>query len=175
MPFHGRPLLHHAVATFSAIEDIREIILVTGHQTAEIQSSVCDFDVRVVHAQRHAEGMSASLRCGVEALSASCDAFFVALGDMPHVAPETISHLIQTMIQHHAVAVAPAYQGCRGHPVLFSRALVPQLLTLTGDKGARAILQHIDIMLIDVDDPGILKDYDTPESFGEDYSDGSIS
>ena len=49
--------------------------------------------------------------------------------------------------------------------MLFARALAPQFLALTGDRGAKEILQQSDITLVDVNDPGILKDYDTPESF----------
>ena len=164
-PLAGRPLLHHALNTFCGHSGIREVILVTGHQSAQVQASTHGFDARVVHAQHHADGMSASLKCGVQALRTSCDAFFVALGDMPHVCPSTLEQLISTMDRHQSPIVAPSHQGRRGHPVLFARALAPQFLALTGDRGAKEILQQSDITLVDVNDPGILKDYDTPESF----------
>lgn len=162
----GRPLLHHVLATFCTSQHVQDVILVTGHQAVDVQSSISAFDVRVVHALNYIEGMSVSLRCGVEVLNASCDAFFVALGDMPHISPVTIAQLIVHMNQQRAPVVAPCYQGHRGHPVLFDCALAPQFSTMTGDRGARQILQRNDVALVDVNDPGILKDYDTPESFG---------
>lgn len=63
-----------------------------------------------------------------------------------------------------ADAAAPVFQGQRGHPVLFARALLPQLLALTGDEGARQVLRGLGdrLALVETDDAGVLLDVDRP-------------
>lgn len=55
------------------------------------------------------------------------------------------------------------HDGRRGNPVAFSRAHLPDLLRLTGDAGARSLLQYYPVQLVEVDDPGIHLDIDRPQ------------
>jgi molybdenum cofactor cytidylyltransferase len=106
--------------------------------------------------------MGASLGCGVAA-SRDADGWAVALADMPWIAAATIRRVVDAL-QHGADTVAPTYRGARGHPVGFARRHLAALLALTGDTGARVLLRaeaHA-VTLIDVDDPGIVRDVDTP-------------
>jgi molybdenum cofactor cytidylyltransferase len=82
---------------------------------------------------------------------------------MPWIAPATIGAVADALIAG-ADLVAPAYRGERGHPVGFSRRYCASLAALTGDAGARALIEgHRDgLTLIDVDDAGVLRDVDTP-------------
>jgi len=61
-----------------------------------------------------------------------------------------------------APAAAPVFQGQRGHPALIGAALLPKLLTLTGDAGARAILKELGdrLALVEAPDDGVLFDVD---------------
>jgi molybdenum cofactor cytidylyltransferase len=85
----------------------------------------------------------------------------VALADMPRIRPETIARVAQVLMAG-ADIVAPSYQGDRGHPVAFGRKFLQELQLLTGDSGARAIVQRNQAMvkLVDGDDPGVLLDID---------------
>jgi molybdenum cofactor cytidylyltransferase len=105
--------------------------------------------------------MAASL---VHALQATQDAdgWLIALADMPFVAPDTMETLAHA-IGHGADIAAPVYRGQRGNPVAFSREHLPRLLRLEGDRGARGLLQEFPVREVRVDDPGILRDIDTPE------------
>jgi molybdenum cofactor cytidylyltransferase len=107
------------------------------------------------------QGMAASL---VHALQAAQDAdgWVIALADMPFVQPETMATLAHA-IGHGADIAAPVYQGRRGNPVAFSSEHLPRLLQLQGDQGARSLLQEYPVREIHVDDPGILRDIDTPQ------------
>ncbi|MFW6094587.1 MAG: nucleotidyltransferase family protein [Pseudomonadota bacterium] len=89
---------------------------------------------------------------------------FVALGDMPWVRTDTLVRLRQTAAAAPADAmVRPAHRSVPGHPVAFGRDHVPALARLTGDRGARALLEaHPHVRLVEVDDPGVLADLDTP-------------
>ncbi len=108
-------------------------------------------------------GMGRSLAWGVAA-TPSADAWLVALGDMPEVAPDTIRSLIRAL-RAHAPLVAPEFGGRRGHPVGFSRRWYAQLLALDGDRGARDLLaaHPLELQQIRVQDPGVLLDLDYPE------------
>jgi molybdenum cofactor cytidylyltransferase len=108
-------------------------------------------------------GMAASL---VHALRASLpykpDAWLVALGDMPHVAPGTLRALADAL-----AAGAPVLDGRRGNPVGFGRIHLEALLTLSGDQGARRLLQTCPVTEVAVEDPGIFADIDTPADLSD--------
>lgn len=119
--------------------------------------------LRLVHAERAAEGLAQSLRAGVASLPADCTGVFVFLGDMPRVAPGLAGRLAGALASG-ALAAAPTFEGRRGHPVLFGRALFPQLLALDGDRGAAAVLAGLGeaLALIPSPDAGVLFDVDRP-------------
>ncbi len=112
---------------------------------------------------RHAElGVGASLAAGVGA-AAEADAWIVALADMPYI--DRRSHqAVVARLREGASLAATQYRGRRGHPVGFSRQWLPQLTSLTGDQGGKAILEsHPEqLVLCPVDDRGVLLDIDTP-------------
>jgi len=119
--------------------------------------------LRTVVSENAHEGMGESLKTAIAA-TADADAWIVALADMPFVRPAT--HLaIERALRRGALIAAPAYRGERGHPVGLSGRLSDELLALQGDAGARFILKSNarDIRLVEVDDPGVLKDIDTPQ------------
>ncbi len=106
--------------------------------------------------------MGASLACGVSS-TPDATGWIVALADMPWVLPETIARVAAAVTEGAPVA-APFHRGERGHPVGFGRVCHSALAALTGDEGAKSIVAaHRDSLArIDVDDPGILRDVDTP-------------
>ena len=122
--------------------------------------------LRIVPCANADEGMGRSLASGVIATS-DADAWIVALADMPWIASTTIRS-VAAALEDGASIAAPAWRGTRGHPVGFSRPHFGALCALEGDAGARAILvAHADeITLLDVDDPGVVRDVDTPADLG---------
>jgi len=119
--------------------------------------------LRVVHCPGHAEGMGATLRAGVAGLPPDAAGVFVFLGDMPRI-PVAVLPQLAAAAGAGAPAAAPAFEGRRGHPVLFSRTLFPQLLALAGDEGARAVLRGLGdrLALVESPDAGVLFDVDRP-------------
>jgi molybdenum cofactor cytidylyltransferase len=114
------------------------------------------------------EGMGVSLASAVRA-SGDATGWIIALADMPYIRPQTIAK-IATSLAAGAAIVAPAYRGERGHPVGWSARFRAQLEALRGDAGARSVLgQNADaVTLIDVDDPGVCRDIDTPDDLRRD-------
>ncbi|MFU5351712.1 molybdopterin cofactor-binding domain-containing protein [Pseudomonas aeruginosa] len=112
-------------------------------------------------------GMGHSLAAGVAAARNSpARAIAVLLGDMPWIAADTLERLA-AMATPEAI-VFPLYDGQRGHPVLFGRAFWDALAQLDGDQGARRVLlAHRPAWReVPCDDPGVLRDVDTPAALG---------
>jgi molybdenum cofactor cytidylyltransferase len=106
-------------------------------------------------------GMAASLVHALRHAGTESDAWLVALGDMPHVAPATLAALRDALAGGAPIAV-PVHAGRRGNPVGFGRTHLDALLTLEGDQGARRLLQTCPVTEVPVDDAGIFLDIDTP-------------
>jgi molybdenum cofactor cytidylyltransferase len=105
-------------------------------------------------------GMGESLTTAIEH-TRGAEGWLIALGDMPHVRPDTMRALVAT-IERGARIAAPVFEGRRGNPVAFSSFHLPLLLALEGDQGARAILKSHVVSEVTVDDAGVVRDIDTP-------------
>jgi molybdenum cofactor cytidylyltransferase len=105
-------------------------------------------------------GMGYSLAHGVYAAREAAG-WVIALADMPRIRPSTIQ-AVAAAISSGALVAAPVYRSARGHPVAFSSKLRNELGALTGDSGARAVLERhaSEIQLVDCDDPGVALDVD---------------
>src|SRR6185312_10755774 len=100
-------------------------------------------------------------------LPADADGAFIFLGDMPRV-PTVVLQRMADAVVGGAQAAAPIFEHRRGNPVLIARSLFPQLLALTGDAGARGVLQGLGerLALVESPDDGVLFDVDLPEHLG---------
>ncbi|MCY1558621.1 molybdenum cofactor cytidylyltransferase [compost metagenome] len=83
---------------------------------------------------------------------------------MPWIAESSLRALVAKASAGRIVF--PVHHDERGHPVLFGRAFWPELQRLTGDEGARRVLRaHASAWVaVGVDDPGVLRDVDSPEA-----------
>jgi molybdenum cofactor cytidylyltransferase len=155
-------LLEGALAAAFAAP-VRSVTVVIGADAEAVAAAARSFDPRilVVHAPDHAEGMGASLRAGIASLPADADGAFVFLGDMPRVPTSVLRRMAEAVVAG-AQAAAPVFEGRRGNPVLLGRSLFPDLLALTGDAGARGVLQGLGerLALIESPDDGVLFDVD---------------
>ena len=142
-----------------------EVVVVTGHQRAEVKEALSHYPVRLAHNPDFAEGMAASIRVGVEAAVGE-KGYLFALGDMPQIAGTTMLKVAEALTSTKAIAV-PVSNGRRGHPVAFGSAHQGALLALTGDRGARPVLAKnaASVVEIPVEDEGIFVDVDTQESY----------
>lgn len=169
-PYGDGVLLDAALATALAAP-VRGVTLVTGADADRVAdvARVCAARLgradrlTVVHAPDYAEGMGASLRTAAAALPSDTAGVFVLLGDMPRIPPGVFAPLADA-VRTGAPAAAAVFHGQRGHPALIGRALIPQLLTLTGDAGARAVLKGLGerLVLVEAPDDGVLFDVDRP-------------
>jgi len=162
----GKTLVRHA-AEAALTGGLDPVVVVTGHQAAEIEKSLAGLPVAFVHNPDFAEGLSTSLKTGIESLPADCAGAMVLLGDMPGVTHELVTRVGAAFdpAKGRNICVATA-QGERGHPVLWGRQFFAELMRLSGDMGARGLMAAHPENIVEVvaGNAGPLTDIDTPEA-----------
>jgi molybdenum cofactor cytidylyltransferase len=169
-PWRGGVLLDGALAV-ALDSPAQAVMLVTGADAEDVAAAARGLADRrgqggrlnLVFARRHAEGLSASLRAGLAALPNDASGVLVFLGDMPVIPPDVPVRLAAALAEG-AIAAAPVRRGQRGNPVALSRALFAQIEALSGDRGARAVLDGLGkrLVLVEIEDDGVLIDVDRP-------------
>lgn len=126
-------------------------------------------DARRIPVPDAREGMNASLRRAVAALPEQVPAVMVMLADMPLLTPDDLKKVLQTYANEPdpLIVRATTEDGAPGHPVIFSKDLFADLMALTGDTGARDIVDAHADRVISVPLPGhhARLDIDTPEDW----------
>ena len=159
----GKSMVRRTVEAVRAAA-VDPVIVVTGHEAEAVGAALRGLDVTIVRNPDFAAGLSTSLRAGIGALPEDCDAVLVALGDMPAVSGADIDRLIAAfdLVEGRSIVV-PVHQGKRGNPVLWGAAYFPEIMTLTGDAGARRLLTDYAEAVTEVElGAAVLTDIDTP-------------
>lgn len=160
----GRTVIDHALdildafAFDAAVCVVRPNSSVTEHVASRIRTVV----------NPHADlGMGTSLAVGVAALP-PVDAAFILLADMPDIPAGLFAQTVAATASG-ADIVVPVHNGQQGHPVLFARRCFPDLMALTGDTGAKAVIRSgaYTVVPVESDSPGILRDIDVPGDLDE--------
>lgn len=142
LPLGGLPLLAHALrhATASSLD---QVVLVLGHEAAAISAALGESaaPVKIVVNPNYAAGQSTSVRAGLDALDPTSHAALFLLGDQPQVGPGLIDALLTAYRATNPPLVVPTYGGRPGNPILFDRALFPELAAIEGDEGARGVVR----------------------------------
>ncbi|HEY0837015.1 MAG TPA: nucleotidyltransferase family protein, partial [Azospirillum sp.] len=162
----GRALVARTVDAALASR-ARPVIVVTGHQQAEVTAALAGRPVQFVHNPNYADGLSTSLRAGLGAVPADADGALVCLGDMPEVGGAVLDRLISAYDPAEGRAICvPVAGGKRGNPVLWDRSFFAEMAGVAGDTGARHLIgANPDQMVeVPVDDDGVLRDVDTPDA-----------
>lgn len=140
-PWRGRPLVR-AVAEAALASRAAGVFVVTGHESEAVRAALDGLAVRFVANPDYAQGLSTSLRAGLNAVAPTADGAAILLGDMPLVSADLIDALIAAFEgRADALAAAPRGETGLGNPVVLSRALFAQAMALGGDKGARALVE----------------------------------
>jgi molybdenum cofactor cytidylyltransferase len=164
LEIEGTPLLLRAVEAALA-SPAWPVVVVLGANAEKIRLVLARRPVLVTENAAWAEGMAASIRAGVTTLqqfSRHLDAAVIALCDQPAFSAETIARLIATQRATGRSIAAAHYAGRNGAPALFLREHFPTLTSLTGEEGARALLNDDPGRVAPVDLPALAIDLDTP-------------
>jgi CTP:molybdopterin cytidylyltransferase MocA len=155
--------LERLVRVFSGV--CSQVLVVLGHEAERIQKA-CPISVDVAVNEAYHLGQLSSLRCGLGRVNPGSGAVMYAPVDYPLISSSTVRELAARYAPGDSFVI-PRYEGRRGHPVLFSAALIPEFLALPPDRTARDVVHsHVaTTRYIDVPDPGILNDVDYPHEY----------
>jgi molybdenum cofactor cytidylyltransferase len=162
--FDGVPLVRRSVEAALASGADR-ICVVTGYRADDIEAAIAGLGVDVVRNPDFASGMASSLRTGLSAVRDTADGLLVLLADMPGVTPGHLDRMIAAFRQENGTAIVRAIsEGKRGNPVILPAVTFDAIARLTGDIGARPVIERSGLAVIDVDigDAAHI-DTDTPE------------
>jgi molybdenum cofactor cytidylyltransferase len=162
----GVPMVARVVDNVLA-SHARPVIVVTGHERERVEEALAGRPVIFAHAEHYAEGLSASLKAGLAALPEEAEGFLVCLGDMPLVSGAMLDRLIAAFDPEEGRAIVmPTFRGKQGNPMLWSREFLPEMMSITGDVGARHLVgRHADRLVeVEMADDAVLRDFDTTEA-----------
>jgi 4-nitrophenyl phosphatase len=167
LTWEGQPLIVHAADT-AWMAGLQPVIVVVGAAAVDVASSLASRPVQIVRNYRWEEGLSSSLYTGIAALPAETDAAIFAPVDQPLITPRLLQQLVARWHESGQDIVVPrTADGQQGTPVLFSRRYFSELAALRGDVGGRVLLERYAdrVAYLNVDNPHILTDVDTPEAY----------
>lgn len=158
----GEPVIRRTVSGICAAGFCETIVVVGAEHTA-VAASLEGVACKMVKASNWSDGISASIRVGIEALRQDIEGLFLFLGDMPLVPIDLCSELAD-LAKKSGYAARPQLGDVPGHPVAFVKEALPDLLALAGDEGAGSLLRGAGPKLayLPTIDEGTILDVDTP-------------
>lgn len=165
----GGPTFVAALVQVLQAAGLGEVTVVAGaHPDAVRQALESVTGVQLLLNPDWPSGQLSSLLTALAALETpELEAVVVALVDSPFVRPATVRRLLERWRETGAPIVRPALDGRHGHPVIFDRATFEDLRAAPLDRGAKAVLtaRAAELLDVEVDDPGVLADIDTPDDY----------
>jgi molybdenum cofactor cytidylyltransferase len=177
LDWKGEPFVR-AVTKTALLSGLSPVVVVTGANAERVESAVDGLHAILVRNEDWKTGQASSIRAGIEYLvqpssPATGGAIFL-LADQPQLT----GSVIRALLEQHAVGlypiVAPMVIDRRANPVLFDRATFPDLLTLEGDVGGRAVFHKHHVEYLPWHDDRLLLDVDTPEMYQRLISDETL-
>jgi molybdenum cofactor cytidylyltransferase len=159
LDLYGRSIIRRSIESMLDLCD--KIIVVGGHRIEKLKEAIGDMpNVKVVKNKHVKHGMFSSARAGVSQVEA--ERFFILPGDQPLVLRSTY----EALLDQTSDIVIPRYKGKKGHPVLFNGSCKSEILAMPDTEILRNYIHaKNDVAVIDVNDPGIGMDVDTPEDY----------
>lgn len=157
----GEPLLLRVVRRAAAAAERTWVIL--GAHADELKPILADAPVAVRINPQWSEGLAGSIRTGIEHLPPSCDGVMLVLADQALIGAEDFSELAESWRRAPECIAAAQYRERIGAPAIFPRRLFAELRRLTGDVGARTVLEHRLHEVHSVPMPSAAFDLDSPE------------
>jgi molybdenum cofactor cytidylyltransferase len=161
LPYRNQTFLDTLIGLFAA--RCQPVIVVLGAAAGDIRERVVRPATFVVNPD-YPRGMTTSLQCGLRMVPANAEGVLFTLVDHPAVAPSTIDALL---VPPRPLLRVPRYGGDRGHPIWFSRDLIPEFLAIPDGGAANEVVHRHrpQTEFVDLDDPGVVADIDDPEAY----------
>jgi molybdenum cofactor cytidylyltransferase len=164
----GNQTLIRRTIDIALATDLRPVVLVIGANKAAIAPEIVDLPITIIDNPMWEQGMSSSVKMGMAALwmtQKEVEAVLILVCDQPYISVSLLENIVENYQTTQKPIVACRYSNEIGVPALFDRSMFEELLTLTGDKGAKpVIIKNLDkTNFIDFDKG--MTDLDTPEEY----------
>lgn len=165
--FEGKTLLRRAVET--AIESIcKPVVVVLGANFENTNAEIKDLPVEICFNENWQSGLSSSIKTGIENLQkieANISAVIITLADQPFIRANHINNFAEKFYRSPKRIIAAKYNGTTGIPALFAREIFDDFFELSGDKGAKLILEKRRETLETIEMTEAAFDIDTQQDF----------
>lgn len=166
LPFQGMTVIEKVIGNVLA-SGLKNILVVTGSGKEDLVRVIGKMPVEWCFNESWKDGMLSSVQCGIRSLPEDCEAILVCLGDQPMTDPETLRKLVQVHGNTDRGIIIPVFRKKRGHPILIRKKYFSEIEKLDPEKGLRMLAHEFpdDVLEVESDNPGILKDIDTPDDY----------
>jgi molybdenum cofactor cytidylyltransferase len=165
-PFDGKTMIEKVIENVIH-SGVDKTLVVVGSHSNEILEVIEHLNLIHCYNDNYKEGMLSSVKCGVRSLPANYDAVLVFLGDQPMIPKEAVNMVINAYKSSDKGIVIPTFQNKRGHPLLIDRRYNEEIEKLEESEGLRALAVKFadDVLEVETNLPGILRDIDTREEY----------
>jgi len=143
VPLAGKPLIVWTVEAALASR-LNRVVVVLGHDHAAVGATIAGLvaagRVTTVVNEAYREGQSRSVIAGLDAVRGRCSGAMFLVADQPLLTAGIIDALIAAHVRKATGICLPTHDGERRNPVIFAERFFPDILALTGDLGARAVI-----------------------------------
>jgi len=167
LPWGTETVLSHVITVFRKA-GLEDILVLTGGAREQVENEIAYLNIRTIFNEQFTQGeMLSSIQCGIRSLTHKTQAILIGLGDQPQVQARSVRMVCDAYRESNSKIVVPSYNMRRGHPWLIERSLLHDLMILESPQAPRDFLNahRKKIQYVNVDDPGILADLDTPEDY----------
>ncbi len=171
LPFHDKPMLETVIMNVTG-SDVYNTIVILGSGKEALEELTRKYKVTNCYNDNYKEGMLSSVQCGFRNVPTDSDAVLVFQGDQPLICTSTINKVINAYRSSDKGIIIPVYRRKRGHPILIDKRYRNEIEKLDARKGLRSLtyIYPEDILEVETDDPGILRDFDTYKDYKEEIN-----
>lgn len=162
-PIDGEPMVRRVVKT-ALSSSVDEVIVVVGFEAEKVKEALKGLSCKVVENPDYATGgQSSSVKCGVKHIDENTDAVMILPGDVAFIDAKVIDKVVDEYRSKRAKIVVAAYKGRAGHPILFDRSLIPEILAIDeAGYGLKAVVNKhkAEVLYVEANTPNVLLDID---------------
>ncbi|MCY3911762.1 MAG: nucleotidyltransferase family protein [Chloroflexi bacterium] len=142
IPWGDLTLVAHQVRTLASLDEVAEVIVVTGHRAEDVRAALNGLRARTVHNPDYAQGRATSVARAARALPEDCDGVLLVSVDQP-LHPDALADLVAGWRAAPGDIVRPLHEGKHGHPVIFPGDLRAELAAVDdATEGPRAVVRR---------------------------------
>ena len=165
--FKGKLLVNYAVQSIIKSK-IEKLIIVLGFEYLKVKKKINkNKKIKFVINHNYTRGIASSIKCGLKKISNKSDGFIIVQADMPEIGKNILNNIYKEIKANKKEIFVPRKNNKIGNPIGFKLSMINQLKKISGNRGAKFIIQKnkSKIKYIRTKSLGIFKDIDLNKDF----------